>query len=53
MVDWEYRKERWDAYKLGLKHAKQRIAREDYLMPERIRKSYMDGYVKGVENRNK
>ena len=53
MTDWEFRRARWDAYKLGLKHGKKNIAREDGLTPERFRKSYMDGYVKGAEQRKK
>ena len=51
MTDWKFRKERWDTYKLGLSHGKKQITREDNMIPERLRRSYIDGYSKGCEIR--
>lgn len=53
MTNWEYRRERWDAYKKGIKHGKQGFAREDGLMPERLRANYMRGYRTGILTRKK
>ena len=47
-VDWKFRKERWEAYHLGKRHAQEKVPFDSWKFEHKgIQQAYSDGYEFG------